>query len=118
MAYTLLQARALANGGAVTSPTAAAGNATPRTSAADGHKQKKKRKAGGSANGASTSNAGPAVKKVKRPSFRTQQQLEWLREKKLCFHCCLPGHASPECEKKKNGSPAANIPAAFKSAKA
>ena len=119
MSYTVTQAQGLPNGGAV-GPAASSplvsqsghkrshgGNGIAN---AKGKKQKRKdvsKRAGSNSGG-----------KAKIP-FRPDGAKDWLKDKKLCLHCCQPGHMSFNCESKENGKPAAPMPAAFaKSAKA
>ncbi|KAL0039995.1 hypothetical protein WJX79_001760 [Trebouxia sp. C0005] len=99
------QARALLNGGAVTSGSVGQKRRDEDVGqvANTGGKRSK------TAHAKSPSNNGQ-----KRP-FRSQQQRDWLKCKNLCWHCCLPGHSSPTCDKR--GQPPAAMPAGFRQAK-
>jgi len=117
MSYTVTQAQGLPNGGAV-GPAAASplvsqpgqkrshdGNGIAN---AKGKKQKRKDVSKRAGKG-----------KVAAKPFRPDGEKDWLKDKKLCLHCCQPGHMSFNCESKRDGKPAAPMPAAFaKSAKA
>ena len=105
MDYTVSQARALLNGGAVTSGSVGQKRRDEDVGqvANTGGKRSK------TAHAKSPSNNGQ-----KRP-FRSQQQRDWLKCKNLCWHCCLPGHSSPTCDKR--GQPPAAMPAGFRQAK-
>ena len=122
MSCTVIQAQGLPNGGAVGPSTASplvsqsghkrshGGNGIAN---AKGKKQKRKdvsKRAG--------SNSGGRSKIAAKP-FRPDGAKDWLKDKKLCLHCCQPGHMSFNCESEKDGQPAVPMPAAFaKSAKA
>ena len=122
MSYTVTQAQGLPNGGALAASTApASGQKRSRDGAANGndtgHGKGKKQKKNRGGKGAASYSAGDKSGGGKS-GFRPGAERPWLNEHRLCYHCCLPGHSSSTCEKKKNGVPAAPMPAAFKAKKA
>ncbi len=122
MSCTVIQAQGLPNGGAVGPSTASPlvsqsghkrshdGNGT---ASAKGKRQKRK-----DVSKRAVFNSGGKSKIAAKP-FRPDGATDWLKDKKLCLHCCQLGHMSFNCESKKDGQPAAPRPAACaKSAKA
>ena len=122
MSYTVTQAQGLPNGGAV-GPAAASplvsqsGHKRSHDGNGIAHAKGKKLKRKDVSKRAGP-NFGGKGKTAGKP-FCTDGAKEWLKDRKLCLHCCQPGHMSFDCNSKKDGKPAAPMPAAFaQSAKA
>lgn len=107
MTYAVQQSQALGNGGASSScPTYL-----------EVASRKRPHEEGGSARPAFVRAAGKAVasaKKTARASFTTTDEMTWLSSNnRCCYHCTEQGHRSFECQQKKNGASAADMPNAF-----
>ena len=107
MQYTVLQAQALLNGGAVTSPTPAVafGQKCNSDVVANGPAKKFKKK---------QSNGSGFKGQEENAAARTDGERAYSTANKICWHCKAQGHASSDCEAKKAGEPAAPMPASFK----
>ena len=143
MSYTVTQAQGLPNGGALAASTApASGQKRSHDGAANGndtgHGKGKKQKKNRGGKGAASYSGGDKGKSAFHPgaerpwlnNHRAKTRLALVTSRirsstfatsvllLLCYHCCLPGHSSLTCEKKKNGVPVAPMPAAFMAKKA
>ncbi len=104
MSYTVTQAQGLPNGGAVgpaasTPLVSQSGHKRSHDGNGTAHAKGKKLKRKDLSKRAGSNSGG----KGKIP-FRTDGAKDWLKDKKLCLHCCQPGHMSFNVRARSMGS--------------
>jgi hypothetical protein len=83
----------------------AAGNGRKRSldgaapSNGNGQRKEKKQKHKGG-NGAASRSGHDG----KRVPFRTDAEKAWLASLNRCYHCCVVGHSSPDCQKEERSA--------------
>ena len=106
MTHTVMQSAALARGGAAESVGAAVG--TKRSAAGNGQASGKVKKQKKQNHGGSHPRHSKGTGKTK---FREDAEKDFLRVKRLCWHCCEPDHSSHQCPKR--GQPKSAMPASY-----